>query len=416
MTLEKIFYQRFATREQPQRIMLLANKFSLYRELIMIRAKSSFLSLFSLVLLCSAGTALASNDNEQFEFAVIGDTGYSPLGETRFTQLLDELNQQKQLKFVVHIGDVKGAQACTDEFFQSMKDKFNSSTNPFIYTPGDNDWTDCAQQAPVDSLNSALPLRDPINALDKIREFFFIQTDKKSLGQHTITMKRQSDEKHVTSSAFDNSKFAENQQWVRGNVMFITLHIVGSRDNCVMRTIPTSLATFPYDFNYGNQVLAGSLSAIPTSCTAEKTEREAANLAWLHEAFAKAKEDKLLGVVVLTQANLRFDLDDNNGSCSVGLSSANLATCQAFKNYRVALRNEAIDFAKPVALIQGDSHTLVLGEKPMSDVPNFTRTQTFGFLGNTSLDTGWVKVIVDPNKPDLFTFKCGGVIGGVCPV
>jgi len=57
--------------------------------------------------------------------------------------------------FVVHVGDFQGdyngykdgdgSPPCTDETMAHLKRMFQTSKQPFIVTPGDNDWTDCPQ-------------------------------------------------------------------------------------------------------------------------------------------------------------------------------------------------------------------------------------------------------------------------------
>ena len=59
---------------------------------------------------------------------------------------------------------------------------------------------------------------------------------------------------------------------------------------------------------------------------------------------------------------------------------------------------------KPVLVIHGDSHTQRV-DNPFSDslgnpVPGITRLETFG-----DPFVGWVKVNVDPDHPDVFSFE-----------
>ena len=53
---------------------------------------------------------------------------------------------------------------------------FQKSANPFILTPGDNDWSDC----------NKLKARkvDPMDRLAKLRQMFF--PEGRSLGQRTM--------------------------------------------------------------------------------------------------------------------------------------------------------------------------------------------------------------------------------------
>ena len=88
--------------------------------------------------------------------------------------------------------------------------RFEASDNPLIYTPGDNEWTDCHRPPnfPEDPAEA-----DPLNRLSLVRETFF--ADGYSLGEKEIPVQRQSVE------------YPENARWIRG-VTFATLHVVGS--------------------------------------------------------------------------------------------------------------------------------------------------------------------------------------------
>jgi hypothetical protein len=232
-------------------------------------------------------------------------------------------------------------------------------------TPGDNDWTDCHfLQAPK---------VDPLEALAKIRSMFF--PEGRSLGQRTIA---------VTSQTSDpqHAKFRENLRWSMGGVTFATLHIVGSNDN---------------------------LGRTP-EMDAEHAERKAANIAWLNRTIAQAKTDGSLGLVLMTQANLIFEKHWSGDRrrlfltyAGVGPSSSPVPT--GHDDYVKALAEEMESYEKPTVIIHGDSHIFridkpLISTKTGRSFENFTRVETFG-----APDSHWVRVIVDPADPQLFTFK-----------
>jgi len=102
----------------------------------------------------SAGGA----EPQGFQFAVIGDLGYDANEEPLLANVLEDLNGAK-LDLVFHLGDLSSpAFACTDEHQSKRLAQFQASVHPFIYTPGDNDWTDChparAIQAKLIRLNA----------------------------------------------------------------------------------------------------------------------------------------------------------------------------------------------------------------------------------------------------------------------
>ena len=77
----------------------------------------------------------------------------------------------------------------------------------------------------------------------------FFQGDQ-SLGRRTIRLTRQSEDTRY-------AKFRENVRWTQGDVLFVTLHVIGSNNN---------------------------LGRTP-EMDAEYSERNAANLAWMRQAL-----------------------------------------------------------------------------------------------------------------------------------
>lgn len=103
---------------------------------------------------------------ERFQFAVIGDQQYNAESEAQFPRLMEDIDRS-DVEFVIHVGDFKpGASVpCDDALFRSRKQQFDASHHPFIYTPGDNEWTDCH--------NPKAGGFDPLERLAKLREIFF---------------------------------------------------------------------------------------------------------------------------------------------------------------------------------------------------------------------------------------------------
>jgi predicted phosphodiesterase len=316
----------------------------------------------------------AQTRDSAFQFGILGDMPYTKAQEPEYRRVLEALNRA-DLAFVVHIGDFEQdarrydpalhSMPCVDENFKTILDSFQSSKHPFILTPGDNDWTDCHfLQAPK---------VDPLEALAKIRSMFF--PEGRSLGQRTIA---------VTSQASDpqHAKFRENLRWSMGGVTFATLHIVGSNDN---------------------------LGRTP-EMDAEHTERKAANIAWLKQTFAHAKADGSLGLVLLTQANLIFEKHWSGDRLRLFLTYAGVGPSSSpgptgHDDYVKALADEMESYEKPTVILHGDSHIFrvdkpLISAKTGRSFENFTRVETFG-----APDSHWIRVIVDPVDPQLFTFK-----------
>ena len=200
--------------------------------------------------LLAASCALYPPGPERFSFAVMGDVPYRAREEPRFERMIERINAEPYA-FVVHVGDIKGTGRCSDELYLHRKAQFERSTHPFIYTPGDNEWTDCR-----DPENGAF---DPLERLGKLRAIFF--ADGFSMGRRRIALEAQ-------------PGFPENRMWRHGHVVFATIHVVGS------------------DNNRGYNA-AGDRDA---------DARDAANLAWLRTAAERARGERAL--VILAQANL----------------------------------------------------------------------------------------------------------------
>ena len=293
-----------------------------------------------------AAFCAASVPAEEFDFALIGDQQYNAAQEVAFLNLIDDVNKRGML-FIVHDGDFKsGSSPCTDELFLARRDQFNLFRRPFVFLFGDNEWTDCHRAS-----------GDPLERLTKLRELF--TQGEHSLGGRPMRLRRQSDDPAY-------GKFRENVMWARLGVVFVGLHIVGSNNNA-----PTHLAD-------------GSI----VGDQAEYDERNAANLAWMKEAFARARR----GVMLIMQANPYenelVDLTDQNG----------------FTDFLTALQEATIAFRKPVVLVHGDSHYFRI-DKPMrradgTAIENFTRVETFG-----QPDVHWVRGTVDFSDPNLFSFR-----------
>lgn len=293
-----------------------------------------------------------------FTFALIGDLAYIPTQEKYLNNVMDDL-QKTSLAFVVHDGDLGAPPfgSCSDAFQAKRLAQFQASIHPVIYTPGDNDWADCHTTA-------GAPGYDPLERLANLRDNFF--SSDESLGKNKVALTRQ----NKTDSAF--KKYSENVRWVYGNVLFITLHVVGSNNN-VGRT---------------------------PEGDAEYKERNAANLDWLSASFAQARKNNNRAIMIIQQANIFPDFSPFKPPAAGQLNG--------FADELALLEKEAIAFKKPVVLVHGDSHYFRI-DKPMGPrgrfettpiVENFTRVETFGQPNHH-----WVQVFVDEHDAQVFTFK-----------
>ena len=95
------------------------------------------------------------NDHPARTYAIglWGDLPYNDVQKTvGVPNLIADMNSQR-LAFTVHDGDLKaGSGPCTDSLYTDALARFNSLEAPAMFTPGDNDWTDCDRTPGTSSL------------------------------------------------------------------------------------------------------------------------------------------------------------------------------------------------------------------------------------------------------------------------
>jgi len=318
--------------------------------------------LFRLLLLSLLAALPAAA--EPFHFVAFGDMPYCsparpqdcPAEEGRVAALMREINAERPA-FSIFVGDTKGgAELCTDTTVLRAFAWMTLADHPLVYTPGDNEWTDCWQDRGG--------RYDPLERLALLRARFF--RDAQSLGRRPMPLTRQAD----TDPA--HRAFVENARWSHGGVLFATLHVVGSNNNR-----PTEPEEMPP-------------SRPPEGAMAEYAARNAANLAWLAAAFAEARRTEARAVVLAMQAEMYFADRCGRGQVS------------GFREMRAALAREAAAFGRPVLLVHGDIHTW-LEDRPVPEAPNLTRIMVPG-----AADTRAVVVEVDPAAARPWAFRLIG--------
>ena len=323
---------------------------------------------FALSVMFLAHPALAGDKPKRqkrpsFEFALIGDVPYTEEQVQKFDTLIQDVNAHKNLRFVLHAGDIKGGSvACDDATFLARLGQYQQFAFPFIYTPGDNEWTDCHRIGAGQF--------DPIERLQRLRQLFFPQPGKTLIGQ-TKDVETQS-----TRPGFE--QYVENVLWMEEQVVFSTIHVVGSNNNLA-----------PWSGIDPNDSFANPRA----DRLAEFEARQAAALAWLDETFQLAQDKNSLGVFILIHANPLFETSP---------AEQDRAGFNAFLDL---LQQKVIEFGRPVVLAHGDFHFFVV-DKPLfgptaggsqSRLEDFTRVQTFG-----TDDVHWIRVGVYDEDPKVF--------------
>jgi hypothetical protein len=299
------------------------------------------------------------------DLAVFGDSPYGAVQITDFPRLISDINAATPAVLeIVHLGDIKnGSSRCDTSHFQYVLDNFTLSNRPLIYTPGDNEWTDCHR-----ANNGAY---DPLERLATVRSMFY-PVPGLSLGVN---------HKQVLSQSFFTGfeTFVENQMWVEAGAVFSLLHVVGSNNSLVPWYTDDTTGTKMDD---------------PVRRTGEEAARTAANLSWLDRTFATANQQGAAAVIVIMQADM-WDGTPVNGFDSTVQKLAALT----------------LAFAKPVLLMEGDSHVFTV-DNPLAagdathgvttPVPNLTRVIVQG--STTAPLSEWVRLHIDPAASPPFSW------------
>jgi len=309
------------------------------------------------------GDPIDTSSRGPFTLAVIGDTPYGAAKVAEFPTLVNRINADPSVGLVAHLGDIKsGSSVCSDSYFAQVRSLVDTFQDPFVYTPGDNEWTDCHR-----SNNGAY---FPPERLAAIRRTFYPVAGQ-SLGVN---------KKQVLSQANDPgySSFVENQLWMQSQVMFSALNLPGSNNDLVPWTnvTPAQAAQQPYEYS----------------------SRLAADTAWLYKTFTTAIQQQASGVVLMVQA----DMWDS--------AEADLSGYDPLLQRLAGLANA---FGKPVLLLEGDSHVFrvdhpftpsdpLYSRHPLGgqSAPNVTRLVVEGSTNPTE----YLRLTVDPATPAVFSW------------
>lgn len=295
-------------------------------------------AMMAAALAVSSMTAAA----ERFSFAALGDTPYFDFEEPKLMRMIDEMNQ-RPLAFVLHVGDIKsGSDRCDRTLYENRAAWFGQSRHPFVVLPGDNDWTDCDRTSNGNY--------DPLSRLDLFRRTFHDGAFGARLAPLAVTRQ---------SAQSEFSEFAENLRWAVGDVVFVALHVVGSRNN--------------------------------VENVAEFRRRQDANESWVRESFRWARSRSARAAVVMMHANAMLEM------------AAADPRRKGFAAITAVLADEVQTFDRPVLLIHGDTHRYRF-EQPLraralpGTLRHLSRLEVHG-----SPTPEWTEVIVDTERPEVFS-------------
>lgn len=294
-----------------------------------------------LILGLLAWSLTAHAEETNFRFLATGDLPYTPDQDEAFRNLLQQ-SESDNFAFLMHVGDFKSQSApCSDSSFLSVRNLFRDYSKPVVYTPGDNEWTDCHGVS-----------SDPIERLNKLRDLFFKDPATLRLNHLNVTYQ---------SRSLGHRPYIENYRFLRSGVLFVVVHVVGSGNN-YRPDHPASMMEF--------------------------RRRSASNQVFLKESFTEALSRDVKAVAVVMHANPDFEEGKEKGFHAL------LATIRDFLSR----------YQKPVLCIHGDTHYYRI-DKPLKDTHgstylHFTRMEVFG-----SPNVAGVVVSVTPTTKEVFSFQ-----------
>src|SRR4051794_34583221 len=143
-------------------------------------------------------------------YSIIGDTPYGAEQIANFPSDVAAINADPDVRLVVHLGDIKnGSSRCDTSYFQQIRTDFDAFADPLVYTPGDNEWTDCHR-----ANNGAY---QPDERLAAVRSTFFDRPG------HTLGADR--------TVAHQIAPYVENVLWKDGVTVFGTANVPGSNND-----------------------------------------------------------------------------------------------------------------------------------------------------------------------------------------
>lgn len=290
---------------------------------------------------------------DTFSFVALGDLPYGSddTAGVKYRALIAQINTLNP-EFSIHVGDFKsGSTRCSDEEFERQRKHFDLFKGALIYTPGDNDWTDCGRKN-----NGSY---DPLERLTKLRGQFFMP--EISLGQAPLPV--------VTQPKVmpEYSTYIENQRWQFAKTLFTTLHIVGS-DN---RFAPNNV-----------------------DADKEFRARDQANVAWINEAFRLAASHNLQTLVFAFQADV---IREMSGTGALPDKTGYHASIER------TLLPLAKEFKGSVLIVHGDSHKFEFDQAFLLDsqvLKNVYRLEVPG-----AKTTGAVSIKIEEGSAMPFSVK-----------
>jgi hypothetical protein len=328
------------------------------------------------------------DNDDKLTIAVFGDWPYSQNLLDKAKLLTDSVNGDRDVSLVIHVGDIhSGSMPCTSAgilppipksnpgWNQSVFYVFQQFKAPVVYTPGDNEWSDCHK-------TKQLSAGDPLKELASVRQLFFSQPGK-TLGVSEKTVYSQA--QYFDPAYPDDAQFVENVMWSDKKVVFATFNMPGGSNN----------DQSPWTAPFSN----------PTAQTQEMSTRSAANIRWLQAAFQYADKINAKAVVIALQADMW------DPAATIAAGGAGLDQYTPFVKQLATLSNL---FFRPVLLLNGDTH-LYQVDHPLANptsstglihnTPPVKNLLRIVVQGSTNPPAEWLRLTIDPRSFNVFDWS-----------
>jgi hypothetical protein len=291
------------------------------RKVLALGAAAAALAL-ALTAAATAGNGTPINDGSAnaLTLAVYGDAPYAPNNTDTSAYdatpaFIDAVNHDPKVDLVAHVGDIhSGSQRCTLAYDQSIASLWTAFDDPLVYTPGDNEWSDCQKSKELGGSPSlSYSGGDPIANLDLVRRLFFPNPG------YTIGGRPKQVVSQAQVGAGSDAHYVENVMWEQSQTVFFTVNLPGGSNNDA-------------DNWFG--------AARTQAQTDEIARRSQADLDWINAAFDQADANGASSVVIFEQADM-WDPSANESG---------------YEQFISTIASRTLAFGKPVLLFNGDSH------------------------------------------------------------
>lgn len=180
-----------------------------------------------------------------FEFIAFGDIPYDDGVQMLSVGQIGRQARANGYSFAINYGDIKGGgESCADRLIENRLEAIAAVLpGRVVMTPGDNDWTDCDR--------SSAGGFDELERLDHL------------IARHKYHAPDDADLGIIRQAP----AYWENARWVHEDVLFATLHVVGTDNG-------------RRDIDHSDKDVARE----------RVWARDAANLTWMEQAFATARD------------------------------------------------------------------------------------------------------------------------------